>query len=126
MQYGELEINHRPIAYRHYVAGMVWFDFEVLCGSPRSQHDYIELARYQHTVFVANVPVMGEANNDHARRFIFLIDEFYDRRVKLVISAAAAPKQLYNGKRLAFEFQRTVSRLTEMQTAHYLGSEHKA
>ena len=103
---------------------MVWFDFEALCGPPRSQHDYIELARCHQTVFLSDIPIMGAARDDRTRRFIFLIDEFYDRRVKLVLSAAALPHRLYVGERLAFEFQRTISRLTEMQTPGFLGRPH--
>ncbi|RMG32351.1 MAG: AFG1 family ATPase, partial [Gammaproteobacteria bacterium] len=120
-QAGELVINGRAMPYRYRADDMVWFDFEALCGPPRSQHDYIELARCHHTVFLSGVPQMGASRDDRTRRFIFLIDEFYDRRVKLVLSAAAPVERLYQGERLAFEFQRTVSRLTEMQTAAYLG-----
>jgi cell division protein ZapE len=122
---GDLMINGRAMPYRYASDGMVWFDFEALCGPPRSQHDYIELARCQHTVFLSAVPAMGASRDDHTRRLIFLIDEFYDRKVKLVISAEAPVARLYQGERLAFEFQRTVSRLTEMQTAAYLGSAHR-
>lgn len=121
---GILHINNRPMPYHRLADGVVWFDFEALCGPPRSQHDYIELARGMHTVFLSDIPVMGAARDDRTRRFIFLIDEFYDRRVKLIISAASVPDKLYMGERLAFEFQRTMSRLTEMQTTDYLGSEH--
>lgn len=123
---GELVVNNRTMPYRMAAKGIVWFDFEALCGPPRSQLDYIELARCQNTVFISDIPVMGAARDDRTRRFIFLIDEFYDRRVKVVLSAAAPPSGLYMGERLAFEFQRTVSRLTEMQTAAYLGREHRA
>lgn len=123
---GELLINNRVMPYRAALDGMVWFDFEALCGPPRSQHDYIELARCQHTVFLSGVPVMGASRDDRTRRFIFLIDEFYDRRVKLVMSANAPVSRLYMGERLAFEFQRTVSRLTEMQTPAYLGQQHRS
>jgi len=122
---GCLEINGRAMAYRYLAEAAVWFDFEALCGPPRSQIDYIELARTQHTVFLSDVPAMGASRDDRTRRFIFLIDEFYDRRVKLVISAEAPPSRLYMGERLAFEFQRTASRLTEMQTGAYLGSPHR-
>lgn len=121
---GELVINGRVMPYRHRTGGMVWFDFEALCGPPRSQNDYIELARTHHTVFISDVPVMGGSRDDRTRRFIFLIDEFYDRRVKLVISAEAPVQRLYIGERLAFEFQRTISRLTEMQTPAFLGRPH--
>jgi cell division protein ZapE len=121
---GDLMVNGRAMPYRHRAADMVWFDFEALCGPPRSQNDYIELARCQQTVFLSDIPVMGSARDDRTRRFIFLIDEFYDRRVKLVLSAEAPVQRLYVGERLAFEFQRTVSRLTEMQTPAFLGRPH--
>jgi len=122
---GALEVNGRRLPYRSRAEGAVWFDFEALCGPPRSQLDYIELARTQATVFLSDVPRMGSARDDRTRRFIFLIDEFYDRRVKLVMSADAVPDRLYSGERLAFEFQRTASRLAEMQTEAYLGSPHR-
>ncbi len=122
---GALEVNGRRLPYRRRAEGVVWFDFEALCGPPRSQLDYIELARTQAAVFLSDVPRMGSARDDRTRRFIFLIDEFYDRRVKLVMSADAAPERLYSGERLAFEFQRTASRLAEMQTEAYLGSPHR-
>jgi cell division protein ZapE len=121
---GELMINGRAMPFRRRAEDMVWFDFEALCGPPRSQNDYIELARCQQTVFLSDIPVMGGARDDRTRRFIFLVDEFYDRRVKLVLSAAAPAHRLYVGERLAFEFQRTVSRLAEMQTPAYLGRPH--
>ena len=85
----------------------MWFDFEALCGPPRSKNDYIELARCHQTVFMSDIPVMGGSRDDRTRRFIFLVDEFYDRRVKLVLSAEAPAPRLYIGERLAFEFQRT-------------------
>lgn len=124
-QDGDLMINGRAMPYRYRADNMVWFDFEALCGPPRSQHDYIELARCQQTVFLSDVPQMGASRDDRTRRFIFLIDEFYDRKVKLVISAETPVDRLYQGERLAFEFQRTISRLTEMQTPAYLGSAHR-
>jgi len=124
-QDGELLVNNRAMPYRYVSDNMVWFDFEALCGPPRSQHDYIELARCQHTVFLTDVPQMGASRDDRTRRFIFLIDEFYDRKVKLVMSAEVPVSRLYQGERLAFEFQRTISRLTEMQTPGYLGSPHR-
>jgi cell division protein ZapE len=121
---GELLINGRPMPYRYRAEDMVWFDFEALCGPPRSKNDYIELARTHQTVFISDVPVMGAARDDRTRRFIFLVDEFYDRRVKLVLSAEAPANRLYVGERLAFEFQRTLSRLTEMQTPAFIGRPH--
>lgn len=121
---GDLPINNRVMPYRWRAGDMVWFDFEALCGPPRSQNDYIELARTHHTVFISEVPMMGASRDDRTRRFIFLIDEFYDRRVKLVISAEVPVQRLYIGERLAFEFQRTISRLTEMQTPAFIGRAH--
>lgn len=121
---GDLLINGRPMAYRCRAQEMVWFDFEALCGPPRSQNDYIELARCHQTVFLSDIPVMGASRDDRTRRFIFLIDEFYDRRVKLVLSAEVPAARLYIGERLAFEFQRTLSRLIEMQTPAFLGRAH--
>jgi cell division protein ZapE len=121
---GDLVINGRVMPYRFRAGYMVWFDFEALCGPPRSQNDYIELARTHHMVFVSDIPVMGSSRDDRTRRFIFLIDEFYDRRVKVVLSAAAPVHRLYVGERLAFEFQRTISRLTEMQTPAFIGRPH--
>ncbi len=121
---GELIVNGRAMPYRCRAQDMVWFDFEALCGPPRSQNDYIELARCHQTVFLSDIPIMGGSRDDRTRRFIFLIDEFYDRRVKLVASAEALPDRLYIGERLAFEFRRTVSRLSEMQTSAFLGRPH--
>jgi cell division protein ZapE len=109
---GDLMINGRAMSFRLRAEDIVWFDFEALCGPPRSKNDYIELARCHQTVFMSDIPVMGGSRDDRTRRFIFLVDEFYDRRVKLVLSAEAAAPRLYIGERLAFEFQRTVSRLT--------------
>lgn len=121
---GDLKINARSMPYRQLSEDMVWFDFEALCGPPRSKDDYIELARCHQTVFISDIPIMGAARDDRTRRFIFLVDEFYDRRVKLVLSAEAPAAKLYIGERLAFEFQRTLSRLTEMQTPAFLGRAH--
>lgn len=104
---------------------VVWFDFSVLCDGPRSQNDYIELAKIYHAVLISNVPIMSEKNDDQARRFINLIDEFYDRHVKLIMSAATSIEQLYLGGRLNFEFERTKSRLLEMQSHEYLAKEHR-
>ncbi|WP_078121526.1 cell division protein ZapE [Thiosocius teredinicola] len=121
---GDLVINGRSMPYRQLAEDMVWFDFEALCGPPRSKDDYIELARCHQTVFISDIPIMGAARDDRTRRFIFLVDEFYDRRVKLVLSAEAPAPRLYIGERLAFEFQRTLSRLSEMQTPAFLGRPH--
>jgi len=91
---GDLMINGRAMPFRRRAGDMVWFDFEALCGPPRSQNDYIELARCHQTVFLSDIPVMGGSRDDRTRRFIFLVDEFYDRRVKLVLSAAAPAQRL--------------------------------
>ncbi|MCB1841990.1 MAG: AFG1 family ATPase, partial [Halioglobus sp.] len=115
-----LEINGRPLETLRCAKGVAWFDFSELCLGPRSQADYIEIARWYHTVIVSSVPALGSYDEDAARRFIALVDEFYDRRVKLVLSAARPAHKLYTGQRLTFEFQRTVSRLMEMQSAEYL------
>ncbi|HXA35911.1 MAG TPA: cell division protein ZapE [Steroidobacteraceae bacterium] len=120
-----LSVEDRNIAALATGAGMAWFEFSELCEGPRSQNDYIELARSYHTVFISNVPKFTEGDEDAARRFIMLIDEFYDRGVKIVVSAAAPPAALYGGERLQLEFQRAASRLVEMQTQHYLAGQHR-
>ncbi len=118
-----LEIEGRPIPTIRLGDGVVWFDFDAICNGPRSQIDYIEIARSFNTVFISDIPVLGK-DNDIARRFINLVDVFYDRNVKLVISAAALPDKLYQGTKLAFEFRRTTSRLIEMQSHDYLARPH--
>ncbi len=121
-----LEVNGRRIRARREADDLAWFDFRELCEGPRAAADYIELARCYHTVFVSGVPVMDASRDDAARRFITMVDEFYDRGVKLFLSAAAdAPEALYRGERLAFEFRRTASRLTEMQGRAYLERPHR-
>jgi cell division protein ZapE len=120
-----LTIEERPIVAHATAAGMVWFEFEDICEGPRSQNDYIELARLYHTIFISDVPIFTSANDNAARRFIMLIDELYDRNVNIVVSAAAAPAALYQGERLRFEFERAASRLIEMQTERYLAGEHR-
>ena len=115
-----LEINGRPIATRERADGVVWFDFAALCDGPRAVADYIEIARRFHTVLVSGIPVFDRDSEDPAYRFVLLVDELYDRGVVLVASAAAAPIELYRGRRVAREFERTVSRLTEMQSEEYL------
>lgn len=119
-----LDINTRPIPVRDMADGVVWFDFSVLCDGPRSVADYIEIARRFHSVIVSGVPRFDRMNEDAAYRFVLLVDELYDRSVKLVASAAAAPLDLYHGRRVAHQFERTVSRLTEMQSEEYLAREH--
>lgn len=122
----EIEIEGRVLKARYWADDVVWFDFLELCDGPRSQNDYIELAMEFHAVLLSNVPQMGAEHNDQARRFINLVDEFYDRSVKLIITAAVPIAQLYTGSYLSFEFQRTASRLLEMQSHEYLAREHKA
>jgi cell division protein ZapE len=120
-----LEIHERKVHSLAWSEGLVWFDFEELCGGPRSAADYIEIARQYHTVLISDVPVLRENAEDKARRFITLVDEFYDHGVKLVLSAAADLPELYQGPGLQFPFARTRSRLLEMQTREYLGSPHR-
>jgi len=120
----ELSIEDRDIAAVATGTGMAWFEFSELCEGPRSQNDYIELARSYHTIFISNIPRFTETGENAARRFIAAIDEFYDRGVKIVVSAEAPPAELYRGERLVLEFQRAASRLVEMQTQHYLAREH--
>ena len=119
-----VEVLGRAIPARKSAKGIAWFEFQALCEGPRSQQDYIEIARWYPTVILSGVPVLDAGNENAARRLIALVDEFYDRRVKLVVSAAAPIPSLYEGKLLRFEFERTVSRLTEMQTDKYLHSPH--
>ena len=121
----QLEINHRPVMAKRLIEGMAWFSFDELCNKPRSASDFIELARIFQTVYLEGVPVMTSEREDAARRFVNLVDEFYDRSVNLVVSAEAQPHALYQGSRLQFEFQRTLSRLQEMQSADYLALEHR-
>lgn len=118
-------IEGRPIPVVRVSSSVAWFEFMALCSGPRSQEDYIELAREYQSIIVANVPVLDSLHEDEARRFVALVDELYDRNVKLIVSAAVAPPGLYRGNRLALVFERTVSRLIEMQSAEYLAREHK-
>jgi cell division protein ZapE len=125
----ELDIEGRVIPYRHRAGGVVWFDFKVICGWGRSQNDYIDLCRRFHTIIVSGVPRMGLERADEARRFTLLVDVLYDQRVNLFVSAEVAPDQLLAGdaktgdaqlKAMTFQFDRTASRLAEMQTQEYL------
>ena len=119
-----LMVKDRSIETRRLADGVVWFDFTDICDGPRGQADYIELARCFHTVLISNIPVMDWQMENQARRFLTLVDEFYDRNVKLIVAAAAAPDALYVGKKLEFEFLRTASRLHEMQSLEYLARQH--
>ncbi len=120
-----LHIESRQIHARRKAGGLVWFDFKSLCGGPRSQNDYLEIATQFHTVLLSDVPVMPPRMASQARRFTWLVDVLYDRRVKLIMSAEAAPEALYTDGPLAHEFPRTISRLNEMQSAQFLALERR-
>jgi len=122
----DLDINGRAIRARRCAKGVAWFRFEDICDGPRSQADYIEIARWYPSVIISGVPRFDAIRDDQARRFISLVDEFYDRRVKLILSAAVKVSDLYAGTRLSFEFDRTASRLIEMQSTEYLALPHLA
>ena len=122
----DLTINDREIRSLRCAKGIAWFHFDDICDGPRSQNDYIEIARWYPAVIVSAVPQLTSETEDQARRFIALVDEFYDRRVKLILAAATDVQSLYAGSRLTFEFERTISRLIEMQSAEYLHAPHLA
>jgi len=133
-EHHELDVEGRVIPYRHRAGGVVWFDFNVICGWGRSQHDYLDLSKRFHTVIVSGVPRMGLPAAEEARRFTLLVDVFYDNRVKLIVSADAAPERLLRVEEdpgdprlraLVFEFQRTASRLLEMQSREYLAEKRR-
>ncbi|HEY6543809.1 MAG TPA: AFG1/ZapE family ATPase, partial [Dokdonella sp.] len=118
-------IHGRPLHAKALAEGVAWFEFAQLCEGPRAVADYIELAREYHTIVMSHVPQFTPQQEDAARRFIELVDEAYDRGVKLVLSAAAPIVELYDGERLRAEFARTESRLIEMQSEDYLAREHR-
>jgi cell division protein ZapE len=120
-----LHIEAREITARRRAGGLVWFDFKEICGGPRSQNDYLEIATQFHTVLLSDVPYMPVRRAAEARRFTWLIDVLYDRRVKLILSAEVAPEALYTEGPMAHEFPRTVSRLNEMQSAEFLALERR-
>jgi len=122
---GALELLGRKVEYRRAADGVIWFDFPQICDGPRSQDDYIELSRLYQTVLVSNVPRFDGTLENQARRFIALVDEFYDRRVKLILSAAAPVADIYAGDKLRHDILRTQSRLQEMQTHDYLATAHR-
>jgi cell division protein ZapE len=119
-----LSINSRAIPTRYCGQSIVWFTFETLCATPRSAQDYIEISRSFNIVLLSGVKAMGPETEDWARRFIMLVDEFYDQHVMLIISSEVPLEKLYEGRGLAFEFERTRSRLTEMQSKEYLAKQH--
>ena len=120
-----LHIEARQIRAQRKAGGVVWFDFKTLCGGPRSQNDYLEIASQFHTVLLSHVPIMPVRMASEARRFTWLVDVLYDRRVKLIMSAQDQPEALYTEGPLAHEFPRTVSRLHEMQSAEFLALERR-
>ncbi|MDO8719572.1 MAG: cell division protein ZapE [Polaromonas sp.] len=120
-----MRIESRHIEARRKAGGVVWFEFKTLCGGPRSQNDYLEIASQFHTVLLSNVPHMPVRMASEARRFTWLVDVLYDRRVKLIMSAAVAPEALYTDGPLVHEFARTVSRLNEMQSMEFLALERR-
>ena len=119
-----IEIAGREIQVQRLGSGVVWFDFHEICGGPRGAADYIEIARQFQTVFIEGITQMDDLDNDRARRFITLVDEFYDRNVRLIASAETAARELYTGTRLVRQYERTASRLIEMQSHDYLGKAH--
>ena len=121
----DLEVEGRIIPAVYLAHGMVWCKFKSLCDGPRSQNDYIVLAREYHTVFLEELPIMKTEHDDMMRRFISLIDEFYDNNVNLIIVAEASMDKIYQGEKLKFEFKRTLSRLQEMQSTEYLAKTHQ-
>lgn len=120
-----LQIESRQIQARRKAGGVVWFDFKALCGGPRSQNDYLEIASQFHTVLLSDVPHMPLRMASEARRFTWLVDVLYDRHVKLIMSAAVSPEELYTEGPMIHEFPRTVSRLNEMQSKEFLALEHR-
>jgi cell division protein ZapE len=123
---GDITVLERTIKVRRQAPGVIWFDFDVLCGGPRSQNDYLELAREHHSLFLSHVPKLSRDQSSEARRFTWLIDVLYDHRVKLVISAEVPAEELYIDGTQAQEFTRTVSRLIEMRSHEYLAEAHRA
>jgi len=134
-EFHELDVEGRVIPYRHRAGGVVWFDFGVICGWGRSQHDYLDLSKRFHTVIVSGVPRMGLNLSEEARRFTLMVDVFYDNRVKLIVSAEGPPGKLLRIEEdpldarlraMVFEFERTASRLVEMQSRAYLAEARRA
>lgn len=122
---GQFEIAGRQIDYLGKSDGVLYISFEALCQSARSSQDYIEIASRFHTVILAQIPALDDTLNDATRRFITVVDEFYERHVALLLSAECSPQNLYQGKRLAFEFERCQSRMQEMRSEEYLHLPHK-
>jgi cell division protein ZapE len=123
---GTITVHNRKIKVVRESENVIWFEFAALCEGPRSPADYVSIASEYQSVIIADVPIFGVDADNAARRFISVIDEFYDRGVNVIVSAAAPPTELYKGEKLKFEFQRTASRLTEMQSEEYLARAHRA
>jgi cell division protein ZapE len=121
-----LDIEGRSVRARRHAPGVAWFDFKELCDGPRGTADYIELARRYHTVLISGVPQFAPASRDSMRRFTWLVDEFYDRHVNLMLSAAVAAEHLYDAVTVTPDIERTRSRLIEMQSTEYLSLAHLA
>ncbi|TFW16364.1 cell division protein ZapE [Massilia arenosa] len=121
-----VHIENREIRALRHAGGIIWFDFATLCGGPRSQNDYLELASRFHTVILSGIPMMSAGQSSEARRFTWLVDVFYDHKVKLIMSAAVPPEELYTQGVLSNEFHRTVSRIIEMQSREYMESDRRA
>jgi cell division protein ZapE len=120
-----VHIEQREIHALRRAGGIIWFDFATLCGGPRSQNDYLEIASRFHTVILSGIPAMSASQSSEARRFTWLIDVFYDHKVKLLMSAEVEPEELYTQGMLANEFHRTVSRIIEMQSREYMDAERR-
>ncbi|MRV74867.1 cell division protein ZapE [Duganella sp. FT92W] len=120
-----ISIENRDIRALRRAGSIIWFDFATLCGGPRSQNDYLEIASRFHTVILSGIPMMSAAMSSEARRFTWLIDVFYDQKVKLLMSAEVEPEELYTAGTLANEFHRTVSRIVEMQSREYMDKEQR-
>jgi cell division protein ZapE len=120
-----VHIEHREIRSLRRAGGIIWFDFHTLCGGPRSQNDYLEIASRFHTVILSGVPAMSASQSSEARRFTWLIDVFYDHKVKLLMSAEVEPEALYTQGQMANEFHRTVSRIIEMQSREYMDAQRR-
>jgi cell division protein ZapE len=120
-----VHIEAREIPCVRRAGSVIWFDFATLCGGPRSQNDYLEIASLFHVVILSGVPAMSPAMSSEARRFTWLIDVLYDHKVKLIMSAEVGPEELYQDGMLAAEFQRTVSRIIEMQSRKYMEDERR-
>ena len=122
----DISINNRNIKVKAKTKDIIWFNFLDICDGPRSSHDYVEISRYFNTIFISNIPILNENDEEKARRFVSLIDELYDHRVNLIISSETDINNIYQGKQLIFAFKRTLSRLVEMQSKEYLSQSHIA